>query len=129
MKIIVGMLLVAMLPVGSGCAKTDWIDRTLVTVDVTGVWQGTTIREGAYGPGSITLTLQQAGSKVTGQAVLNTSQLPGSRSVEGTILGDKLQFHTSDGRLSGALQVSGDEMEGTGQSPAGQVRYSFRRQQ
>jgi len=24
----------------SGCAQKDWIDRTLVTVDVTGVWSG-----------------------------------------------------------------------------------------
>jgi hypothetical protein len=25
----------------SGCTRPDWIDATLVTVDVTGVWQGT----------------------------------------------------------------------------------------
>jgi hypothetical protein len=37
MKAIVGALIaVATLVVGSGCAKQDWIDRTLVTVDVTG---------------------------------------------------------------------------------------------
>ena len=24
-----------------GCAQKNWIDRTLVTVDVTGVWEGT----------------------------------------------------------------------------------------
>jgi hypothetical protein len=30
------MLIGATLAVGSGCARSDWIDRTLVTVDVTG---------------------------------------------------------------------------------------------
>jgi hypothetical protein len=32
--------LLALLIVVSGCARSDWIDRTLVTVDVTGTWQG-----------------------------------------------------------------------------------------
>jgi hypothetical protein len=36
MKAIVGLLVVVALVFGSGCAKQDWIDRTLVTVDVTG---------------------------------------------------------------------------------------------
>jgi hypothetical protein len=36
MKLIVGLLAAVTLVFGSGCAKTDWIDRTLVTVDVTG---------------------------------------------------------------------------------------------
>jgi hypothetical protein len=40
MKTIVGILIAATLLFGSGCAKTDWIDRTLVTEDVTGTWSG-----------------------------------------------------------------------------------------
>ena len=36
MKSIVYLLIVATLAFGSGCAKEDWIERTLVTVDVTG---------------------------------------------------------------------------------------------
>jgi len=32
------MLTLAALAFGSGCAKTDWIGRTLVTLDVTGSW-------------------------------------------------------------------------------------------
>ena len=39
MKALIGVLL-ATVVTGSGCAKTDWIDRTLVTVDVTGRWTG-----------------------------------------------------------------------------------------
>ena len=40
MKIIAALLMAAALAFASGCAKTDWIDRTLVTVDVTGAWYG-----------------------------------------------------------------------------------------
>ena len=39
MKAIVGVLIAATLAVGFGCARSDWIDRTLVTVDVTGIWE------------------------------------------------------------------------------------------
>ena len=35
------MLLVLAIARTIGCAQKDWIDRTLVTVDVTGVWEGT----------------------------------------------------------------------------------------
>lgn len=35
------MLLVLAIASTIGCAQKDWIDRTLVTVDVTGVWEGT----------------------------------------------------------------------------------------
>jgi hypothetical protein len=41
--------------------------------------------------------------------------------------GDMFRFRTQDGRLTGELQVSVDEMKGTGQGPTGQVQYSLRR--
>src|SRR5439155_16121440 len=50
----------------AGCARPDWIEQTLVTVDVTGVWRGTYLRVG--GSGNLELTLQQSGPKVTGRA-------------------------------------------------------------
>jgi hypothetical protein len=40
LKIIARMLILATLAFGAGCAKSDWIERTLVTVDVTGTWNG-----------------------------------------------------------------------------------------
>jgi hypothetical protein len=40
MNALIGVLIAATLSVGSGCAKTDWIERTLVTVGVKGTWQG-----------------------------------------------------------------------------------------
>jgi hypothetical protein len=36
MKFIVCLSIASTLAVSCGCAKTDWIDRRLVTVDVTG---------------------------------------------------------------------------------------------
>ena len=33
--VVIGVALV----LASGCAQQDWIDRTLVTVDVTGIWE------------------------------------------------------------------------------------------
>jgi hypothetical protein len=59
MNNIVWILIAETLAIGSGCARPDWIESTLVTVDLTGVWQGTSTRDGAPGPGNITLTLQQ----------------------------------------------------------------------
>jgi hypothetical protein len=126
MKALMGLLIATTLVIGSGCTKTDWIESTLVTVDLTGVWQGTYRTDGAIGTGNITLTLQQGGTKVTGQVGLSMSA-PGSRSIEGTINGDMFRFRTQDGRLTGELQVSGDEMTGRGQGPRGQVQYSLRR--
>jgi len=41
MKAALGVIAAAALVVASGCAQKDWIDRTLVTVDVTGTWEGT----------------------------------------------------------------------------------------
>src|SRR5712691_1562381 len=129
MKTIVEALIVATLAIGSGWARPDWIESTLVTVDLTGVWQGAFTRGGAYGPGTITLTLQQGGSKVTGQVLHTSSQLVGSRTVEGTINGDMFRFRTQDGRVTGELQVSGDEMKGASDTGGRRVEYSFRRQQ
>ena len=35
------LALALLLTTSLGCAEKDWIDRTLVTADVTGTWQGT----------------------------------------------------------------------------------------
>jgi hypothetical protein len=47
MKTIALLILVAVLTCGVGCAKSDWIQQTLVTADVTGTWVGrSTIGQG-----------------------------------------------------------------------------------
>ncbi len=50
------VLLVGLATIACGCARPDWIESTLVTVDVSGTWTGSW--QGSY-PQSVTLTLQQ----------------------------------------------------------------------
>jgi len=96
---------------GSGCAtKEDCIDRTQVTVDVTGVWQGnfSDLRNTSYGR----LTLTQSGAKVRGTLDLtgHVQAVP----VEGIVTGDSLRFWDARNTVIGELQVHGDEMTGPG---------------
>ena len=55
------ILIMFSLVISMGCAKSDWIQSTLVTADVTGTWRST---EG----GLIELKLEQQGSKVSGSS-------------------------------------------------------------
>jgi hypothetical protein len=108
-------VIAAALVFASGCAKTDWIDRTLVTVDVTGSWYGTIGSVGSsMGTGSeMWLDLQQAGSKVTGSVRFKPDQAFGnSGSIEGSVSGDVFQYRLLRGSTSMDLTVSGDEMTG-----------------
>ena len=102
----------------AGCARPDWIESTLVTVDVTGVWRGasSSTATGTYASGRpIVLTLEQSGSRVKGQiTVMSSSDGNLNGPIEGTISGDIFSFHDSRGRVTGQLQVSGDEMTGQG---------------
>src|SRR5215475_13540216 len=110
MKLIVGILIVAAVAVGSGCAKQDWIDRTLVPVDVTGTWKGST--ENAW----IELVLEQQG----GPRVKGSMQVKGAKNmdnsisglIDGNVAGDVLSFKDSRGHLEGEMTVSGNELDG-----------------
>jgi hypothetical protein len=111
MRAVVVMLMATMLVFASGCAKQDWIDRTLVTVDVTGTWSGSVRGEGAIGSRELLLDLEQQGSTVKGSVKVS----PGggtTQTIDGTIAGDVFRFRDSRGRLEGDLTVSGDEMAG-----------------
>jgi len=110
------------LVLASGCAQKDWIDRTLVTVDVTGTWEGTTrpISGSAGGSaGAVMFVLQQQGEKVTGEMKFRgvaegVSALVGGVPIEGTVSGDTFTFHEMTGPdAHGEFQVSGDEMIGS----------------
>jgi len=108
MKTVARVILVAALVFASGCARPDRIDRTLVTVDVTGSWRGR--------GGNFELALEQHGAKVTGEMVWRgqpVGRLAGV--IEGTVSGDVFQFKQTSGtdpRVEGELTVSGDEMTG-----------------
>ena len=52
-------LVATALVLGSGCVKQDWIDRTLVTVDVTGNWHGRSRLDGLT-PSAVEITPQMA---------------------------------------------------------------------
>ena len=134
MKLVIWPLVATALAVGSGCARPDWIEQTLVTVDVTGVWQGTISAPGSAGNNAaVELTLQQRGSKVTGQARgrLTSGNLPLSDGpIEGTISGDIFRFFTPRAGVTGELQVNGDEMTGSATTQYGPgVTIQLRRQQ
>jgi hypothetical protein len=60
------MLVAAVLACASGCAKRDWIEQTLVTVDASGVWVGSNDRPGGSVGFEARLELAQEGAKVTG---------------------------------------------------------------
>jgi len=62
MNNIAPVILEAILAFGSGCAKPDWIQGTLVTVDVTGVWIGSVGRGNTSN--EVRLQLEQQGAKV-----------------------------------------------------------------
>jgi hypothetical protein len=105
------LLMAAVLFSGSSCARPDWIERTLVTVDVTGVWSGEVAQSGSMSHRQLFLELKQEGSKVTGNVrVPFFSGLSGP--IEGTVMGDRFEFSRSNVGMSGEMTVSGDEMEG-----------------
>ena len=115
MDTVARVVLVAMLALGSGCAKPDWIQQTLVTVDVTGTWRST---EG----GLFELVLGQQGSKVTGsmQVIGVTGVANVSGQINGTVSGDTFSFR---GPFTGTATVSGDEMTGDARG-VGQGQWS-----
>jgi hypothetical protein len=56
----------AALLLGSVCAsRPDWIESTLVTVDVSGAWHGTLVAGGGNSA-RVELMLEQRGARVTG---------------------------------------------------------------
>ena len=126
-KSVTWLLVAIVLAVGSGCARPDWIEQTLVTVDVTGVWRGTF--EGGGGSGTMELTLQQSGAKVNGHTKLSPLSMY-SGPVEGTVSGDTFRFRSQrGGTVIGELQVNGDEMTGPGTTWFGSGTMTLRRQQ
>jgi hypothetical protein len=100
---------IALLAVVSSCARSDWIDRTLVTVDVTGTWSGGVAQSGSMGNRGVTFELKQEGLKVTGSL---RGPLWTSGPIEGTVTGDQCALRRVNGSMSAEMTVSGDEMTG-----------------
>lgn len=121
MKLIAGLLIAAAMAAASGCAKTDWIDRTLVTETVTGVWAGSMVTPDGQPATTqeLRLELQQQGGRVIGVMEAFAGGFSGrgprgTTSIEGSVAGDMFRFQDSRGLLTAELTVSGDEMRGQG---------------
>ena len=133
MKRLIGLLITTTLVIGSGCTKTtDWIDRTLVTESLTGVWAGSMVTPDGQPMISeaIRLELQQQGAKVIGsfQARNTGSYAPrGSTPIEGSVVGDMFRFNDARGTVNAELTVSGDEMTGHGILGVRRVAVTLRR--
>ena len=98
------VMLVVALPCGTGCARPDWIEQTVVTIDVTGTWRSTT-------GGLFELNLEQQGTRVKGSMFTGTV----TGAIEGTVAGDVFRFRQMDGTYAtweGEMTVNGDEMRG-----------------
>lgn len=119
MKTSSAVLVAAVIAIGSGCTTPpDWIQRTLVTVDVTGHWHGRSIKGAGAGGGiaELWLDLQQEGPKAKGfivwQGFVGGGRSTSPGSIEGTISGDVFSFRQTDGLGRGELTVRGEEMTG-----------------
>jgi len=119
------VVIAAALVFASGCVKQqDWIDRTLVTVDVTGTWEG-----------GLWLDLKQEGAKVKGWVRMHWGGMRSGSSlameqspIEGTVAGDVFTFKALQGTLDGQMTVSADEMTGLVSTTTGGPRVlSLRR--
>ena len=113
MRTIAGLFLTTLLAMSAGCAQTDWIDRTLVTVDVTGAWIG---QDQSTGVATLTadvfLELVQEGSTVKG-SIRSKSQVGLIRGeIDGTVAGDVFRFRATRGDAEGEMRVNGDVMTG-----------------
>ena len=127
MRAALGVIAVALV-FASGCAQKDWIDRTLVTENVTGFWSGST--EGSPVSISVQLELRQQGAKVTGEMKVpqpGTYSLGSGIAIAGSVSGDLFTFHDQRGTFSGELTVGGDNMVGKISSQWGAQRASLHR--
>src|SRR5262245_25482127 len=128
MKAATRLALALTLAIGLGCTRQDWIDRTLVTEDVTGSWLGST--EGPPARPVIQFELQQQGARVTGvmKVAFGSASAPAGVPIEGSMTGDVFSFKDSRGVFSGELTVSGDDMTGRIFGGGGTRKASLRRE-
>jgi len=128
-RVLARVLLVLVTASTIACARQDWIDRTLVTENVTGVWSGST--EGSVGRPPIQLELRQQGAKVTGVmkvSPVGSASFGSSLPIEGSLAGDVFTFRDQRGVYSGELTVGGDDMAGQIFGPGGKRKASLRRE-
>ena len=132
-RLLLAGLLAAPLFLGLGCAKAPWVDRTVITEDVNGVWLGFMARPNGEPivNGQLRLELQQRASRVTGSVYASSAWLGSggrpSLPIEGSMADDVLTFKDERSILIGELTVNGDEMTGRGFVGRRPVTFTLRR--
>ena len=110
-----------------GCARSDWIESTLVTADVTGAWSGRPVGPVAA-PVVMELILQQAGTLVKGTVTLKGAQNSPpieNAPIQGTINGDLVRLGSVSFYDSFEFVVSGDQMIGGFSSRSGRLTVTL----
>jgi len=82
-------------------------------LDLSGVWEGTW-NGGAIGRGRITLTLRQAGTRVTGSLKMSGAPAISATDgpVQGVVAGTTFSFEQPGGFIEGDMAVIGEDMSG-----------------
>jgi hypothetical protein len=109
--------------------RPDWIEATLMTVDVSGLWEGRSTSPGGAQRTAI-LELHQEWPKVTGTVSWVGFTRDGSGPLEGRVNGEVFHFtvRSAAGAWTGELTVGDDKMEGQITQIAGPaVRVLIRR--
>jgi hypothetical protein len=106
----------------AGCASPPPVPPGVL--DVSGVWEGTW-NGGAIGRGRITLSLTQAGTKVTGSLKMSgaTAISATDGPVEGVVTDTTFSFEQPGGFIEGEMAVIGEDMSG---DATGRIRATLR---
>jgi len=109
-RMVIGMAVLAV----AGCAgETVGPPQVAPTVDVTGKWVGTwTAVRANLGNGRIEMTLQQTGSKYTGNLLVTGAPTDPTGPTEGVVSGNQLRVLRPPS-ITGGFTVQGDTMSGT----------------
>src|SRR5262249_45938065 len=111
-----------------GGAQQEWIDRTLVTEEVTVVWWGS--MDGSPFRPPVQLELRQQGAKVTGAMKVppaGSYSLGSGIPIEGSVNSDVFTFRDQRGIFSGELIVGADALLRQILLHCGEMRASLRR--
>jgi hypothetical protein len=106
----------------AGCASTPAVPPGVL--DVSGVWEGTW-NGGPVGRGRITLTLTQAGTKVTGSLKMSgaTAISATDGPLQGVVADTTFSFEQPGGVMEGEMAIAGEEMGG---DATGRIKATLR---
>jgi len=106
----------------AGCASQPAVPPGVL--DLSGVWEGTW-NGGPIGRGRITLTLTQAGTKVTGSLTMSgaTAISATDGPVQGVVTDATFSFEQSSGFMQGDMDIAGEEMSG---ETTGRIKAALR---